>query len=81
MDKVKEFVTEYIQREYTVADDIDIMTLNYVESGYVDSMGLIQFIATIEDEFSIEFEDEELENPEIKVVGKLIELIERKMGE
>ena len=57
------------------------MTLNYVESGYVDSMGLIQFIATIEDEFSIEFEDEELENPEIKVVGKLIELIERKMGE
>lgn len=81
MNNVKEFVTEYIQREYTVADDIDIMTLNYVESGYVDSMGLIQFIATIEDEFSIEFEDEELENPEIKVVGKLIELIERKMGE
>lgn len=81
MENVKEFVTEYIQREYTVAEDIDIMTLNYVESGYVDSMGLIQFIATIEDEFSIEFEDEELENPEIKVVGKLIELIERKMGE
>lgn len=81
MENVKEFITEYIQREYTVADDIDIMTLNYVESGYVDSMGLIQFIATIEDEFSIEFEDEELENPEIKVVGKLIELIERKMRE
>lgn len=81
MNNVKEFVTEYIQREYTVADDIDIMTLNYVESGYVDSMGLIQFIATIEDEFSIEFEDEDLENPEIKIVGKLIELIERKMGE
>lgn len=80
MNNIKEFVTEYIQREYTVADDIDIMTLNYVESGYVDSMGLIQFIATIEDEFSIEFEDEDLENPEIKIVGKLIELIERKMG-
>ena len=28
-----------------------------------------------------EFEDEDLENPEIKIVGKLIELIERKMGE
>lgn len=80
MNNIKEFVTEYIQREYTIADDIDIMTLNYVESGYVDSMGLIQFIATIEDEFSIEFEDEDLENPEIKIVGKLIELIERKMG-
>ena len=30
------------------------MSLNYVESGYVDSLGLVQFIATIEDEFGIE---------------------------
>lgn len=80
MNNVKEFVTEYIQREYTVADDIDIMSLNYVESGYIDSLGLIQFISTIEDEFGIEFEDEDLENPDIKVVGKLIEMIQKKVG-
>lgn len=80
MENVKEFVTEYIQREYTVSDDIDIMSLNYVESGYIDSLGLIQFIATIEDEFGIEFEEEDLENPDIKVVGKLIEMIQKKVG-
>ena len=75
MENVKEFIVEYIQREYTIPADVDVMKLNYVESGYVDSLGLIQFIATIEDEFGIEFTDEELENPEIKIVGKLIDMV------
>lgn len=79
MEKIKEFIVEYIQREYTLPEDIDVMGLNYVESGYVDSLGLIQFIATIEDEFGIEFEDEDLENPNIKIVGELVNIIASKM--
>ena len=75
MTDIKEFVTEYIQREYTVAEDVDIMTLNYIEAGYIDSMGLLQFIATLEDEFNITFSDEE-----IKVVGTLIAMIEKKVA-
>lgn len=75
MNNVKDFVLEYLQREYTLPSDIDVMSLNYIESGYVDSMGLIQFIATLEDEFNISFTDEDLENPDIRVVGKLIEMI------
>lgn len=81
MDNVQKFVEEYIQREYTVPRNVDIKELNYIEAGYIDSLGLIQFIATIEDEFNIEFSDEELESSDIKIVGKLIALIERKMGE
>ena len=69
MTDIKEFVIEYIQREYTVADDVDIMTLNYIEAGYIDSMGLLQFIATLEDEFGITFSDEDMSSPDIKVVG------------
>lgn len=79
MENIKKFVIEYIQREYTISEDINIMDLNYIESGYIDSMGLIQFIATLEDEFGIEFSDEDMENPEIKVVGKLISMIDSKM--
>ena len=79
MTDIKEFVTEYIQREYTVPEDIDIMTLNYIESGYIDSMAFIQFISTIEDEYDIEFEVEDIENPELRVVGKLIDFIKSKI--
>lgn len=80
MTDVKEFVTEYIQREYTVPEDVDIMTLNYIEAGYIDSMGYIQFISTIEDEFDIEFEVEDIGNSDMQIVGKLIEFINQKIN-
>ncbi len=80
MENVKDFIVEYIQREYTIPEEVNVMELNYVESGYIDSLGLIQFIATIEDEFGIEFSDEDLENPNIKIVGELIEIINDKMN-
>lgn len=81
MDAVRAFIVEYIQREYSISDDADIMNLNYVEEGYVDSLGLIQFIAVMEDEFGITFSDDDLANPDIKVVGKMAELVISKMGE
>ena len=80
MANVKEFVLDYIQREYSLPEGIDVMAFNYIDSGYIDSMGLIQFIATIEDEFGISFSDEELESDDVKVVGKFIALIEKKIG-
>ena len=81
MTDIKEFVTEYIQREYTVPEDVDIMTLNYIEAGYIDSMAFIQFISTIEDEYDIEFEVEDIENPKRRIVGKLIDFIQAKIDE
>ena len=75
MENVKEFIIDYIQ----IPDDVDILNLNYVEEGYIDSLGLIQFIAVLEDEFGITFTDEDLESEDIKVVGKMAELIASKM--
>ena len=79
MDRIQEFLLDYIQREYSLPEDVDFITFNYVESGYIDSMGLVQFIATIEDEFEIEFSDEDMEDPEINVIGGLIDMIKQKM--
>ena len=81
MENVKDFIVDYIQREYTIPDDVDIMNLNYLEEGYIDSMGLIQFITVIEDEFGISFTDDELASDDIRVVGKMINLITLKMEE
>ena len=63
-----------------ISDDVDIMTLNYIEAGYIDSMGLLQFIATLEDEFGITFSDEEMSSRDIKVVGSLVAMIEKKVA-
>ena len=78
MEEIKEFIVDYIQREYTLPADTDVMELNYIESGYIDSLGFVQFVALIEEEFDIVFSDEELDSPDMKVVGKLVVLIDRK---
>ena len=78
MEEIKEFIVDYIQREYTLPADMDVMELNYIESGYIDSLGFGQFVALIEEEVDIVFSDEELDSPDMKVVGKLVALIDRK---
>lgn len=76
---VSDFIIGILQKKYTIDKNINIETLNYVESGYVDSLGIIQFVVEIEDEFGIEFSDDELADPSFKIAGELIKLVERKV--
>lgn len=78
-NKVKEFIIDYLEREYKLPDDVDINTFNFVKTGYVDSIGVIQFITTLEDEFGIEFTDDELESEDLQIAGNLIKTIEGKL--
>lgn len=77
---VKEYILELLQKNYTIEDDADVDNLNYIEEGYVTSLGLIQFMIELEEKFNIRFTDDELYSEDIRVVGSLAELIEKKMG-
>ena len=79
MSDVKEYILDALQREYSFPEGVDLNKFNYVEEGFMDSLGLLQFIAELEDEFNIEFTDAELESPDFKLVGPLCELVESKM--
>ena len=80
-DTIREFVLDAIQKKYPLDPKIDVDSFNFVSNGYVDSLGLVQFVIGIEDEFGIEFTDEDLENPDFKIVGKLVEMIGKKVAE
>ncbi len=76
---IEEFIVDYLQREYTIPQDVDIYNLNFVDEAYIDSLGMINFIVELEDNFDITFTDEEIASDEFKVVGTLTELIEKKL--
>ena len=76
---IEEFIVDYLQREYTIPEDVDIKKLNFVDEAYIDSLGMINFIVELEDNFDITFTDEEIASDEFKVVGTLTELIEKKL--
>ena len=79
MPEVREFIIDRLQREYSFKEGINIDEINYIEEGYMDSIGLIQFIGEVEDEFGIEFTDEELESQSFRIVGEFISLVESKL--
>lgn len=79
MDNVREFVIDYIEREYQIPADVDQDSFNFVKTGYVDSIGVVQFITILEDEFDIEFSDEELADEQYQIVGNMVRLIESKL--
>jgi len=78
---VAEYIVGALQKKHTIDKSVDLETLNYVEDGYVDSLGIIQFVSEIEAEFGIAFSDEELASPSFQIAGELIKLVERKLRE
>lgn len=80
MEKIRKTILEFIEREYKLPKDVDYDQFDFVESGYVDSMGLVQFVAILEDEFDIEFSKEELLSSKFRTIGGLESIIKAKIG-
>ena len=77
----RDYILKELQRKDTLGENIYIETFNYLESGYIDSISIIQFLAGLEEEFGVEFTDAEIADPSFKIAGQLIRLVERKVME
>ena len=61
-------------------DKKKIFSYRYLETGHIDSFGMIQLIMSLEDEFGIELQPEHLENLEgLSTVGGLVDLVETRV--
>lgn len=79
--KIEGFLLELLEQKHVVPKDVDIDSFDYMKDGYVDSMSMIKFMVDIEDEFGITFEKDDIQNTDINILGQLINLIEKKIGE
>ena len=79
MKDIREVILEFVEREYKLPENVDYDTFDIMEGGYIDSMGLVQFVALLEDDFDIEFSAEELLSPEFRTVGGLERIIRNKI--
>ncbi len=80
MDKIRQTILDFVEREYKLPENVDYDTFDFVEKGFVDSMGMVQFVAILEDEFDIEFSADELLSNDFKTVGGLEKLIQKKVN-
>jgi acyl carrier protein len=77
-DDIKKFLLRLIQKSGNLPGGVNVDTFNYVDTGYVDSVGLIKFIVELEQEFGVEFTEDEIASPAFKTVGGVAALIAAK---
>lgn len=78
---IKEFILNELQKNYAINDVENLEELNFVEEGYITSLGLIQFVVVIEEKYDIRFTEEEIMSTDFQVIGNLVELIKRKIAD
>ena len=80
-DQIKQFITSHLSNSFKennilekeIADDFDLM-----KRGIIDSLGLIQLISAIEEQFNIEVDFEDLDTEYITVIGSVSKYIEER---
>jgi len=77
---IRDYVLSALQEKHSINNLVDLDKLNYIDEGYIDSFGIVQFVCNLEEQFNITFSDDEMMSDEFQVVGKLINLIESKIS-
>ena len=76
--QVKDFISEQF---FLNTDDGDLANdVSLLESGIVDSTGIIELVAFLEQTYRITIEDEELVPSNLDSVNNVVSFIERKLG-
>jgi acyl carrier protein len=73
-------IRDYIKTELLMSDETSLGDDTPLWGGVLDSVGLMQLITFIEEQFEIEVDDEELTSAHFGTVGNIAELVDRKVA-
>jgi acyl carrier protein len=73
-------IRDYIKSELLMSDETSLGDDTPLWGGVLDSVGLMQLITFIEEQFEIEVDDEELTSAHFGTVGNIAELVDRKVA-
>ena len=74
-DALRAFVLARIQRRARLPEGADLGCFDYIEAGYVDSLGLLAFIADLEDHAGVDIGEADVLSPAFRTVDGLTRLL------
>ncbi len=75
-DKIREFILNELvvdKKHSSITDDSPLM-----ETGVIDSLGVIRIVGFLEDELSVQIRDDDLVPENFSTIGAISELAERR---
>lgn len=81
-EQVEETIEQYIRTRFKVRDDDDLFSreVNMWENGYVDSAGVVEMIAFLEQTFEITLPEEALFDPDFTNIRGISRIVSREMA-
>jgi len=76
---ITSYIVSLLERKQAIPKNVDINDYRFMESGHIDSLGVMKFILQLEDKFEIEMRDEDMVSEAFRTVGGLSELINKKI--
>jgi acyl carrier protein len=71
-------ISEYLRDRFPALADVDATT-PLLQSGAIDSLGFLELMTYLGDEFGIVLEDEDFDASNLETAGKLADFVERKL--
>ncbi|MBQ9273928.1 MAG: acyl carrier protein [Succinivibrio sp.] len=78
-DDIIEYILQQLEQKYELDRSGNMEDLRYLETGYIDSLGLASFVLALEEQFAFRFSGAELTSPQAQTVGGLADLILQKI--
>jgi acyl carrier protein len=78
-DEVAKTIHGYIAESFVLDDDELGPETSLIESGIVDSTGIVEIVSFLEETFEIEFDDEELVAANLDSVSRLTRFVGNKL--
>lgn len=79
MDQIVTYIETLLNQKKPISKKINISELRYLESGHVDSLGLMKFIMELEDKFGVEISEDDMQLEAFLTVGGLANIIRKKL--
>ena len=82
MESIRKWLIEWFVENGTIEEDkiLDNLGSNYFNEGFLDSFTFISMIADIEEEYGIEFDNDQFLNREFATINGLAEIIADLVG-
>ena len=79
MPDIQSEIIDYIKANTKNSFDVLDESTNFVENGLLDSFAILNLIMTLEAEYGIKFQPQELADPNLRTVGALTRCVQEKM--